>query len=519
MEVTRAASAELGKLSLRAAELARNGRHGEAVEAWERLRRRAPDNAGVAAGLGAALLGASRYKEASDWLAASCERHPKDPFLLRLQAHALLRLRERRPAIGALFTALDLDPAAVQTHADLGRALYLDGASAAAFAHASVAFKADPSVENASTLTSIMLDLGRRDDALVVVARALAAGADRSATLVLKSLVLQFLDRDAEAIAAAREAVVQAPGSSYARHNLAAALLLHGELTAEAWALYESRAGFLNMQTWPNPGRCWTGGDIAGRTVLVHAEQGLGDTLQFVRYVPMVVARGARVMLAVQPALVRLLQGTPGAEAVVPSGGALPDFDLYCPLLSLPGLFGTTLATIPPPLPYAIRFEPEPRDQRLQVGLVWAGNPDFIEDRRRSIDPALLAPLGDVSGVTFHNLQFGCDRLPIGGMRDAMHGVANFAETASRISNLDLVIAADTSVAHLAATMGKQVWLLARHQGCWRWLLEREDTPWYPTMRIYRQDRSNDWSKLILRVSDDLARLASSSAEVRTLAA
>lgn len=510
---------DLGRLSRQAAELAQAGRHDDAILVWERLNQSVPGNAGVAAGLGAALLGANRKEDALDWLGAACSRHSGNAMLLRLHAQAMLRLGHRGPAIGALYMALDLEPGSIQAHADLGNALYLDRSSAAALPHAALAFHANPSEATGATLTSVLLELGRTDEALAVVQRAIQAGADRPPMLVLQSLALQTVRRDAEALAAAREAVEGAPENAIARHNLAALLLLRGQLTPEAWALYESRSGLLEMRNWPDPHRRWTGGDIAGRTVLLHAEQGLGDTLQFVRYVPMVAARGARVILAVQSALVRLLQGTPGADLVVAGGAGMPAFDLYCPLLSLRGVFGTTLDTIPKPLPVASASNPAARHGKLRVGLAWAGNPNFLDDRRRSVDPALLAPLGEVPGISLHSLQFGADKLPVPGMEDLMQGVTDFADTAARIAGLDLVIAVDTSVAHLAATMGKPVWLLSRFHGCWRWMHEREDTPWYPSMRIYRQPRLNDWESVIGRVRDDLGLLASSQETVTTLAA
>ena len=512
-------AADLGRLSRRAAELAQAGKHDDAVLMWEQLNRSAPGNAGVAAGLGAALLGADRKEDALDWLGAACRQHSGNAMLLRLHAQAMIRLGHRGPAIGALYMSLEMEPGSVQAHADLGNALYLERSSAAALPHAEFAFRANPSEATGATLTSVLLELGRTDEALAVVQRAMQAGAERPPMLVLQSLALQTVRRDAEALAAAREAVEGAPESAIARHNLSALLLLHGYLTPEAWGLYESRSGLLEMRTWPGAQRRWNGGEITGRTLLLHAEQGLGDTLQFVRYVPMVAARGARVVLAVQSALVRLLQGTPGADLVVAGGAGIPPFDLYCPLLSLPGVFGTTLDTIPEPLPLTAAPGPARRRGTLRVGLVWAGNPNFLDDRRRSVDPALLAPLGKVPGVTLHSLQFGADDLPVPGMDDLMRGVTDFADTAARIAGLDLVIAVDTSVAHLAATMGKPVWLLSRFHGCWRWMLEREDTLWYPSMRIYRQPRLNDWKGVIDRVCDDLGLLASGFEPARTMAA
>ncbi len=347
----------------------------EAVLIWEELHARAPENALVAAGLAAALLGAGRREDAQAWLAASCRRHPQNTMLLRLHAQALMRMDQRRAAIGALYQALTLEPESVAVHGDLANALYLERSPREALPHALFAFEAEPFANHVTTLAAALLELGYVDEVFAVLDRALAAGADRSCVLVLRSLALGGTGRHAEALAAAREFVACAPENAIARHNLAAVLLLHGQMTPEAWALYDSRAGLLEMRTWPGADRRWTGGDVLpGTTVLVHAEQGFGDTIQFVRYVPMVAARGIRVVLAVQKGLVRLLEGTPGAATVVAGGPGLPPFDLYCPLLSLPGVFGTTLDTIPPPLSYAAGFAAPPPGKTLRVGLVWAGN-------------------------------------------------------------------------------------------------------------------------------------------------
>ncbi len=494
------------QLSQRAARMARAGQHGQAVAAWEQAERLQPGDPRVATGLGAALLAAERPVDALAWLGAACDRHPHDAVLLRLQAHALLRLGQRRPAIGALFSALDLEPGSIDTIGDLAAALAKDGAGALALPYARTAFASRPS-QYGATLGTILLELGYVGDALEVADRALAAGADGAKLMILRSMALEAAGRGDEALHAARAAVRAAPSDPDALHGLATSLLSRGELTAEAWSLYEQRGRLIGMQSWPDEARRWRGEDPAGKTILVHAEQGLGDTLQFVRYVPMVAARGARVVLVVQPPLVRLLQDTPGAGLVTTPGTNLPPFDLYAPLLSLPGIFGTTLDSIPPPVPYRLAPKP-PAAAALRVGLVWAGNSDFVYDRGRSLDPASLAPLAGVEGVTFHGLQLGATAMPLPGMQDAMEGVGDMADTARRIATLDLVIAADTGVAHLAATLGTPVWLLSRRLGCWRWLQDRSDTPWYPSMTIYRQRRIGDWAEVVDRVGAALAAAA-----------
>lgn len=498
----------LRRMGQHAARLAQAGRHAEAVPLWEAMHGQEPENSEISAALGAALLACERVADAGQWLAICSQRHPDHAGIARLHGRILARQHKRKQALGAFFHALSLDPMSAETHADIASALYGECDSRAALPHAEIACRSSLSAANISTYLCILIDLGYRDEALAFVERLMAADpGNRASLLLFRAAALQAAGRSAEGLIDAREAAVRAPDNQVAQHHYAAALLLHGHLTAETWARYEGRAGLLERRAWPAPELRWTDQDLSGRTIVVHAEQGLGDTLQFVRYVPMLAALGARVILAVQPSLVTLLQGTPGAAEIRPAG-LLPAFDFYCPLLSLPGQFKTTLETIPPPLPYDLEMPRPLASDRLQVGIVWAGRGAFVEDRRRSLNPALLAPLADVADVEFHSLQFGSTVLPLPGMRDTLRGVEDFADTAQRIAKLHIVIAVDTAVAHLAATMGKPVWLLNRQNGCWRWLLDREDSPWYPSVRIFRQTDPDDWSGAIAQVCAALSAAA-----------
>jgi hypothetical protein len=245
--------------------------------------------------------------------------------------------------------------------------------------------------------------------------------------------------------------------------------------------------------------------------------------LQMARYVPLVAARGGRVLLEVHPPLVRLLQGLPGAVQVVPLGSALPPFDVQCPMFSLPLVFQTRLDTIPA-APY-LRADPggaapglAERCHRvfgsrlgLRVGLVWFGATGIGAhvNRERSVAVEQLAPLAGVPGVDLYSLQKDPDPAAAAaaaalGIADLMAGVEDFADTAAVVAELDLVISVDTSTAHLAAGMGKPIWLLSRYGGCWRWLTHRSDSPWYPSLRVYRQDRPQDWTDVIARIVQDL---------------
>ncbi|MBY6266054.1 hypothetical protein EI613_29695 [Azospirillum sp. 412522] len=312
--------------------------------------------------------------------------------------------------------------------------------------------------------------------------------------------------------------------SDVARFNLSMVLLAQGDF-ANGWRLYEARWRMEHV-AYPAHAPRWHGGDPAGRSFLLVAEQGQGDTLHFVRYAPMLAALGAHVHLMVQPSLVRLLSGLPGIATVRSPAEPPPVCDACIPLLSLPLVFGTTLATVPGAVPY-LRASEQDRsrwkrrldgERRLKIGLAWAGSAHdgqflaHMVDRRRSLPLAALAPLAGVPGVSFYSLQKGppATEAPPPGLDlvDWMDEVGDFADTAALVAELDLVISVDTSVCHLAGALGRPVWMLSRYDSCWRWLRDRSDSPWYPTMRLFRQDRPGDWLPVILRVRSALEHWA-----------
>jgi Flp pilus assembly protein TadD len=324
-----------------------------------------------------------------------------------------------------------------------------------------------------------------------------------------------------EAIAACRQAIALKPDYAEAHKNLSVAMLARGDFQ-QGWEEYEWRwkcKGSLSpLGNLPQPR--WDGRPLEDRTLLLYTEQGLGDALQFIRYVPLVARRGGRIVLECQAELQRLFQTIAGGCQIVARGQPLPAFDLHCPLLSLPWVFGTTLASVPKEVPY---LHPDAKDagkwqHRLaghspfvKVGLGWAGNPRNKTDRNRSITLARLAPLGQMPGVKAFSLQKGAAaaeaKTPPPGMEliDWTEELKDFADTAALIANLDLVIAVDTAVAHLAGAMGKPVWTLLPFVPDWRWLLERQDSPWYPSMRLFRQPSSGDWNGVIAQVAEALS--------------
>ncbi len=340
----------------------------------------------------------------------------------------------------------------------------------------------------------------------------------------LNNLGSQHLARN-EVVAASRwfdRALVAGYSDGEAQWNRGVARLVSGDL-ARGFADYEERWKLRAFMAWHRGFRAplWLGEPGAGRTILAHAEQGLGDTIQCVRYLDALADRGFRVILECQPPLVRLMGCLKGVAAVVPKGGELPAFDTHVPLLSLPHRFGTDLSTIPSHTPY-LSAPPSGRGRGLargrHVGLVWAGNPEHKNDRNRSLDEEafrrLAAGLAALPDVTLVPLQVGpraadLDRLPLpAGKVERIEPLRDFADTAAEIEALDLVVGVDTSVMHLVGALARPGWLLLPFSPDWRWLLERSDTPWYPSLRLYRQRAPEDWMSVISSLLDDLRGIA-----------
>jgi hypothetical protein len=337
----------------------------------------------------------------------------------------------------------------------------------------------------------------------------------------LGHLLIQ-LGRHREAIASFARAIALEPDNANAHFNLALALLTVGELEA-GWREYEWRFRTEGLKAsrsiYPQPH--WDGVEsLAGKTINVYTEQGLGDSIMFVRYAPMLAAQGATVIAGLLPQAKVLATEIDGVTPVAP-GDPLPRFDIQCPLLSLPYLLKTRLETIPANVPYirpradrvAIWRDRLPRDGRLTVGVVWAGGKDFKGDHNRSIALQRFQSLFDAPGMRFVGLQRELREGDAERLRqwpDVMHfgeQLTDFADTAAIISMLDLVISVDTSVAHLAGAMARPVWILLPIVPDFRWLLDRSDSPWYPTARLFRQPRLGDWESVLAHVRAALAGL------------
>jgi tetratricopeptide (TPR) repeat protein len=387
------------------------------------------------------------------------------------------------------------------------------------------------SAEAANNLGLALDNLGRVADAILQFRRALALRPDYAEAHNNLGLALRQAGRIEAALGQFDRALALRSDDAEAHLNQAMVRLLAGDYKG-GWAQYEWRWRSRQLgRDWRDYGVArWDGSAGDGRRILVWAEQGLGDTLQFCRYATRLAEIGWRVVLAVPPPLIRLLRRLDGVERVIASGEAVaPSIDCHCPMMSLPHLFGTEIATIPAAMPY---LRPDPADVAtwagrleaaglgrtgLRVGLVWAGNPRrhapllALTDARRSVTLETLAPLLAIDGIRFVSLQkdgqAGAARLI-----DPMPAVEDFADTAALVAALDLVIAVDTSTLHLAGAMGKPVWLLNRYDTCWRWLQDRGDSPWYPTLRQFRQQAPGAWDGVVAELVPALRSVVAGTA-------
>ncbi len=365
-------------------------------------------------------------------------------------------------------------------------------------------------------------ELWRPDEALASFDRALALRPDYAEACNNRGNALRELGRLDEAMASYEQALELRPDYAPAHWNEALHRLLMADFERGwekyewRWALADELWGFDSTPTFAQP--AWDGAqDVGGKTILLHAEQGLGDTIQFCRYVPLVTAQGANVILAVQPSLKRLLTGFGGTQTVVAQDEDRPAFDLHCPLLSLPRAIRTRLETIPPPhvprVPSELTKEWEARlrrDGTPRVGIVWSGRPSHKHDHHRSIPLRAMLGLLDlpIAVVSLQKEVRGEDQGVLDAhAADIAHfgpALTDFLETAALVSLMDVVITVDTAVAHLACSLGRPTWILLPFVPDWRWLLERADSPWYPTARLFRQPGIGDWDSVMQEVVSGL---------------
>jgi tetratricopeptide (TPR) repeat protein len=461
-----------------------------------------------------ALADLGRKHEALANLDAAIALNPDFVEAWNNRGNLLRELRRYPEALASLDRVVALRPGYRDAHGNRGNVLVAmkrPEEALAAFDRA-VGPDAPASAEILNGRGVALRTLDRLDEALVHFDRAVALKPDYVDPLVNRAGVLEALRRTDEALRDYAAALARDPHHALARWNRSVILLRRGDF-ANGLADYEWRFGpeeHAHLRRDFAEAR-WNGMEsLDGRTILLHAEQGLGDTLQFCRYAPMAKTKGARVILEAAPVLLPILRSLRGVDTFVAAGDPLPAFDLHCPLMSLPFAFGTRPATIPADVPYLFADAGRSRvwTERLgpargrRIGLVWSGSATHTSDRRRSLPLAdLLTALP--SGVELHSLQKDvrpADQATLAARHDiADHAAAltDFGETAALVSLMDLVISVDTSVAHLAGAMGKTTWMLLAHVADWRWLEACTDTPWYPTLRLVRQTTPGDWTPVL----------------------
>jgi tetratricopeptide (TPR) repeat protein len=528
----------------------RAGKLEDAIAAYERVLAREPGNAVALNNLGVALRRAGDAKRAVRYLAMAVREDPRNADAHYNLGNALRDAKRHDHAIQCYRRALRLNPRYAGAYVNLALALKAAGRLADAQRCLAIGLRALPESWMLHLELGILLWEQKKDGAALVHYRKSAAiePANYKVRHNIAAVLLRG-DRYAEAEEAARAAIALEPehaethavlgqalcalgrlddaekslrralaleeGNLSASLGLARVLLLGGRFR-EGWPAYEARWKRATTPRPEFPKPAWEGENLTGRTLLVYAEQGFGDTIQFVRYAPLLRHRGARVLLLCEPPLKRLLAAVDGVAEVLTRANPLPDFDRHVALLSIPRILGTELDTIPAAVPYIhIRVAGEaPARARPVVGVAWAGSGRHENDRNRSIALATLLPALERADLDFVSLQFD----PRGGeiaaagaealTPSAMGKVRDFADTAALLPRVDLVITVDTALAHLAGAMARPVWVLLPFAPDWRWMLERSDTPWYPTMRLYRQSAPGDWAGVIERVRTDLADFA-----------
>ncbi|MBS0364471.1 MAG: tetratricopeptide repeat protein [Proteobacteria bacterium] len=546
--------------------LARQGQHERALQSLDRALALQPHKAALHGNRGNALKALGRLPEAAESYSLALALEPGNPATLHNRAvvHALLgkhtealrdydalaaqgqesgadligrgaalvALRRYDEALAPLERATKLLPGEAEAHIQCGMALLNVERNAEAVESFDRALALRPDVPEVLNNRGIALTVtGRLSEALSSFIRSSVLDGNTADTHTNLGIVLKSLGRPLEAATSFDRALALKPNDASARFALAFLYLSLGEF-ARGWPLYEAR---FDVPALGNPARRfnaprWRGSEpLSGKTLLVHAEQGLGDVIQFCRYLPLLTAQGAVVVFEVMPSLEALLATLPGAIRIIGRGEPAPPIDYYCPLLSLPHALKTRFDTIPAPVPY-LAAQPERIArwaQRLRalpgmrVGIAWQGNlqvEKLVWARGRSIPLAALEPLARLRGVSLVSLQKGpgleqlrqvpfADRI-VDLSSELDSGADAFLDTAAVMAGLDLVVSSDTAIAHLAGALGRPVWTALNASPEWRWLLKCDDSPWYPTMRLFRQTTAGDWSGVVDEISAALQALA-----------
>ena len=498
------------------------GQLDEAVDAFEKGLSLSPGDPAAACNMASALNALGRHDDAAVAARMALDRRPDFVQALINLGNALEALVQTDEAAETYRRALTHDPDNAIVHHNLGSVLLGTGDAEGAVAHCERAVLGDPDApEKHYNLGNALQALDRMDKAIESFRNVIQLDADYADAHSNLGAALQFLGRTEEAICAFRRALALQPENADAHWNLSLALIKNGEYE-EGWREYVWRLQTPALAALRHSFETaeWTGEPLTGRCLLIEAEQGFGDAIQFARYASRLSALGAEVILECRPGLERLLGTIDSVSRVVARGDDLPPHDFHVPLLNLPLRLDTRLDTVPADIPYVSVPEGAVADPRiaaaegLRVGIVWAGSPTRIDNAKRSADPALFEPLFDLAGATFFSLQVGDARqalepyLPArDNVIDLADGLSDFADTAAQVAALDLVITVDTAALHLAGALGKPVWGLMSFPVGFMWMEGRDDSPWYPTLRLFRPAAPGDWASVFDPVKEELAGL------------
>ena len=516
----------------------RAGRLSEADAIYRALIAVDPDHIDALHFAGVIAYQRGQHAQAAALIEAALERNPANAPAQNNLGNTLAAQGLMERAVACYREAVRLAPGYLDAYVNLGAKLKAQGMlDEAAAAYRSALALAPSHATALSNLGAILNEQAKPLEALALCEQAVAANPDLAEAHNNLGNALQSLGRPEDAERSFRRALELKPDMAAASLNYGFARLLRGDY-ASGLALLEKRFeasvslpvhfGLRNLVTEFDAARRWRGQGAAGRgqpakgTLLVWSDQGLGDSLMTLRYLPLLKRRGfARIVVYGEPALLRVFRAVPGVDHVISKQDPVPAgvFDWHCPNMSLPLAFGTRVDAIPGEVPYLL--VPDKLDQEWaaklaavaprRVGIAWAGTKLNPANAVRSIRLEQFAPLFGIPGLSFVSLQKGDGSEELDGARwpiiDRMGECGDLLDTAALVNQLDLVISVDTAVAHLAGALGKPVWMLNRYESEWRWMLEREDSPWYPTLRLFRQDRAGDWDAPIARIAGALAAI------------
>ncbi|MBI5408134.1 MAG: tetratricopeptide repeat protein [Nitrospirae bacterium] len=490
-----------------------------AVQYLEKAHELQPDNADVLVNLGSLHLQLGYLRAAESNLRKALQIKPDEASAYSLLGNVLKRLGKFADAVASHKQAVSLMPSSAEMRSNLASAyLSLDKIDFAIEEYRKAVSMQPDSAELHFNLATALQKGERYEEACSSFETALKLNPGHARANMNFGASLRALGKPGEAIVYLRRATGIEPDYADAHWNLALALLMSGDYHS-GWKEYEWRLKIPDIPIRKFSQPLWDGSVQPDKTLLIHAEQGMGDTIQFVRFATIARTRVGRIILYCHPPLRRLLSNVQGVDKIVTAGQPLPEFDIQLPLLSLPGVLEITLENIPR-MPYLHaagslkdKWHSRLSSNKFKVGLVWAGNPIHKDDHNRSCKLSDFTRLLKTPEVIFYSLQReNADASSIGrpeelNLIDTGAELTDFADTAALIANLDLVISVDTAAAHLAGALGRSVWILIPFAPDWRWMLARADTPWYPSMRIFRQSRAGDWEGVMASVEEALKEL------------